>query len=108
MRVTFGYIEDYNVGDLSMNTASSSPTSVTPTGSENSTPNEQVILQSELSSSPPPAALSPNGTVSDNDKNMIDCKPPSSGSAFNSTSRDFTFNHFHTQPGQVRLKIYSH
>ncbi|XP_044741746.1 nuclear factor 1 X-type isoform X2 [Chrysoperla carnea] len=92
---------EYNVGDLSMNTASSSPTSVTPTGSETSTPNEQVILQSELSSSPPPASLSPNGAVSDQDKNLIDCKSPTSGSAFNSTSRDFAFNHFHSQPGQL-------
>lgn len=72
----------------------SPPTSITPPGGETS-PQDEVLGPSELSSSPP---LSPNG-VHERRKSPLQRISTAGGSY--SPNRDYSFNHFHTQPGHV-------
>lgn len=72
----------------------SPPTSITPPGGETS-PQDEVLGPSELSSSPP---LSPNG-VHERRKSPLQRITTAGGSY--SPNRDYSFNHFHTQPGHV-------
>lgn len=81
-----------STGDVTMSATNSPPTSITPPGSEAS-PADEVP---EISSSPP---LSPGSQherrKSPSQRNSVPVSSPYS------PTRDYSFNHFHGQPGHV-------
>lgn len=81
-----------STGDVTISGPNSPPASITPPGSETS-PTDEVP---EISSSPP---LSPGSHDRRKSPSQQRQSVPS-GSPY-STNRDYTFNHFHGQPGHV-------
>ncbi|XP_018320655.1 nuclear factor 1 A-type isoform X3 [Agrilus planipennis] len=81
-----------STGDVNMSGTNSPPASITPPGSEASPANDVP----ELSSSPP---LSPGNQDRRKSPSQRNSSVPTSSPY--SPSRDYSFNHFHAQPGHV-------
>lgn len=80
-----------STGDVSLSGPNSPPASITPPGSETS-PADEVP---EICSSPPLSPGSHDRRKSPSQRQSVPSSSPYS------TSRDYTFNHFHGQPGHV-------
>lgn len=80
-----------STGDVNMSGTNSPPTSITPPGSETSPANDVP----ELSSSPPLSPGSQDRRKSPSQRNSVPTSSPYS------PNRDYSFNHFHPQPGHV-------
>lgn len=80
-----------STGDVTMSGTNSPPASITPPGSEAS-PADEVP---EISSSPPLSPGSHDRRKSPSQRNSVPTSSPYS------PNRDYSFNHFHGQPGHV-------
>lgn len=82
-----------STGDVTMSGTNSPPTSITPPGSETGvSPADEVP---DISSSPPLSPGSHDRRKSPSQRNSVPVSSPYS------PNRDFSFNHFHGQPGHV-------
>ncbi|KAK4871717.1 hypothetical protein RN001_015841 [Aquatica leii] len=80
-----------STGDVTMSGTNSPPASITPPGSEASPANDVP----ELSSSPPLSPGSQDRRKSPSQRNSVPTSSPYS------PNRDYSFNHFHPQPGHL-------
>lgn len=80
-----------STGDVSLSGTNSPPASITPPGSETSPANDVP----ELNSSPPLSPGSQDRRKSPSQHNSVPTSSPYS------PNRDYSFNHFHPQPGHV-------